>query len=183
MNAMTYLVTVAFSLYLMIVVLRIWLQLARADFYHPVSQFIVKATQPILAPMRRVIPSMGSLDTASLVLALIVAGGKWVVLMLMQQSAIDWAGVSMLAVLGVIKEAGTLLFWMLLIRAILSWVSQGQNPFEYLLAQLTEPFMAPIRRIIPPMGGLDLSLLIVMVALNFTNILMHDLIGPLWRLA
>ncbi|GLS83635.1 YggT family protein [Paraferrimonas haliotis] len=183
MNSMNYLVTVIFELYLMIVVLRIWLQFARADFYHPVSQFIVKATQPVVGPLRRVIPPVGQLDTASLLLALMVAGAKWVVLMMMQNAGIDWAGAAVLAVLGVIKEFGTLLFWMLLIRAILSWVSQGQNPFEFLLAQLTEPLMAPIRRIIPPMGGLDLSLLVLMIGLNFANILMHDLIGPLWRLA
>lgn len=71
-EALIYLITVVFDLYFMVVILRIWLQLVRADFYNPFSQFIVKATHPIVAPMRRILPSIGSLDTASVVLALLV---------------------------------------------------------------------------------------------------------------
>jgi YggT family protein len=77
MTSTHFLVDTLFNLYLMVVLLRLWLQLARADFYNPFSQFIVKATHPIVAPMRRIIPSFGSFDTATFVLALIVAGLKY----------------------------------------------------------------------------------------------------------
>ncbi|WP_163932672.1 YggT family protein [Paraferrimonas sp. SM1919] len=179
MNAMQYLITVLFDLYLMVVLLRLWLQFVRADFYNPFSQFVVKATQPIVAPLRRVIPSIGRFDTSTLVLAFVVAATKWSLLMMMS-SQIDLLNLALISTLSVAKELGMLLFWMLIIRAILSWVSQGFSPFEAVLAQMTEPFLAPIRRIIPPMGGLDLSLLILMIGLNFINKLIGDLIGPIW---
>lgn len=179
MNAMSFLVNTLFDLYLMVVILRIWLQAARADFYNPFSQFIVKATQPIIAPLRRVIPSMGRLDTASILLALIVVALKYTLLSLMVGAALDVPSILLISVVSVFKEAGVLLFWMLILRAILSWVSQGQNPIEMVMVQLTEPFLGPIRRIIPPMGGLDLSLLVLMIILNFLNILMVQYI-PYW---
>ena len=69
------------------------------------------------------------------------------------------------------------MFWILIIRAILSWVSQGQNPIEYVMYQLTEPFLSPIRRIIPPIGGLDLSVLIAIIGLQFLQILLQNTFG------
>ncbi|WP_298774804.1 YggT family protein [uncultured Shewanella sp.] len=179
MNAMSFLVNTLFDLYLMVVILRIWLQAARADFYNPFSQFIVKATQPIIAPLRRVIPSMGRLDTASILLALIVVALKYTILSLMVGAALDVPSILLISIVSVFKEAGVLLFWMLILRAILSWVSQGQNPIEMVMVQLTEPFLGPIRRIIPPMGGLDLSLLVLMIILNFLNILLVQYV-PYW---
>ncbi|MCL1138967.1 YggT family protein [Shewanella pneumatophori] len=179
MNAFSFLVSTVFDLYLMVVVLRIWLQLARADFYNPFSQFIVKATHPIVGPMRRVIPSFGSFDTASFVLAITVVVLKFVILSLMAGAAINVPTLLLISIVSVIKEAGVLLFWMLILRAILSWVSQGSNPIEMVMGQLTEPLLAPIRRILPPMGGLDLSLLVMMIILNFLNILLAQYV-PFW---
>ncbi|GIU29032.1 YggT family protein [Shewanella sp. MBTL60-007] len=179
MNAFSFLISTVFDLYLMVVVLRIWLQLARADFYNPFSQFIVKATHPIVGPMRRVLPSFGSFDTASFVLAIAVVMLKFVTLSLMAGAAISVPTLLLVSLVSVIKEAGVLLFWMLILRAILSWVSQGNNPIEMVMGQLTEPLLAPIRRILPPMGGLDLSLLVMMIALNFINILLAQYV-PFW---
>ncbi|WP_028772614.1 YggT family protein [Shewanella waksmanii] len=179
MNAFSFLVSTLFDLYLMVVILRIWLQLARADFYNPFSQFIVKATHPIVAPMRRILPSMGNLDTASVVLALLVVVAKFVILSLMAGANIDIVTILIISIVSVIKEAGVLLFWMLIIRAILSWVSQGHNPIEMVMGQLTEPLLSPIRRLLPPMGGLDLSLLVMMIILNFLNILLSQYV-PFW---
>ena len=76
MNATVFLVDTLFGLYLMVVILRLWLQLVRADFYNPMSQFIVKATHPIVGPLRRIIPSIGRFDTATFVLALVVAADR-----------------------------------------------------------------------------------------------------------
>ncbi|MDP2562370.1 YggT family protein [Psychrobium sp. 1_MG-2023] len=184
MNALTFLIDVAFNTYLMIVILRVWLQLAKADFYNPLSQFIVKATNPILVPLRRIIPGVFGIDMAGVALAFIIAIGKFAVLSLVQGEALNWVVLPILGILMAIKKAGVLLFWILLIRAILSWVSQGGHPVEYVMAQLTEPLLAPVRRILPAMGGLDLSMLVVFIGLNFINILIGDLltpvIGPIW---
>ncbi|WP_416307607.1 YggT family protein [Neptunicella sp. SCSIO 80796] len=180
MNATQFLIDTIFNLYLMVVILRIWLQLARADFYNPFSQFVVKATHPIIGPMRKLLPSMGNIDTASIILALLVAGLKITIVGLMAgASIINPLGIFIGAILVVIKEAFQLIFYILIIRAIMSWVSQGYNPFEALLAQLTEPMLAPIRRIIPPIGGLDLSILFLIIALQFAQILLGDLFGAI----
>ncbi|MEW9797185.1 YggT family protein [Alteromonas sp. CYL-A6] len=177
MNATYFLVSTLFDLYLMVVILRLWLQMVRADFYNPLSQFIVKATHPLVGPMRRVIPSAGRLDTATLLLALIVAGLKLVTLSLLFGGAINPVAVLILSVVSVIKETLSLMFWVLLLRAIMSWISQGQSPIEYALYQLTEPFLSPIRRVIPPIGGLDLSVLIAIIALQFLQLLIQDTFG------
>ena len=179
MNAFTFLITTLFDLYLMVVILRIWLQLARADFYNPFSQFIVKATHPLIAPMRRILPSLGRFDTASFVLALLVVMVKVLLISLIAGGGIDILLFLMFAVVSVIKKAGVLLFWMLLIRAILSWFNQGYNPIVMVMGQLTEPVLAPIRRIIPPIGGLDLSVMLVIIGMNFLNILLAQYI-PYW---
>lgn len=178
MSSVQFLIDFVFNLYLMVVLLRLWLQFARADFYNPFSQFVVKATQPIVAPMRRILPSIGRLDTATLVLALLVAGLKIVLLNLV----LGGTGLNILSIVTVsfvivIKEALTLVMYVLILRAILSWVSQGNNPMELVFGQLTEPMLAPIRKRLPDMGGLDLSVMIVIVLLLFIQKLLGDLFG------
>ncbi len=182
MNSMSFLLTTVFDLYIMVVILRIWLQAARADFYNPFSQFIVKATQPVVAPLRRVIPSVGSIDLATVLFAYVLCVLKFVVLILIASggSVVFSLDYLFLGLLSLIKSAGGLLFWVLLLRAILSWVSQGRSPIEYVFYQLTEPMLAPIRRILPPMGGFDLSVLVLFILLQFANYLMGDLVGGWW---
>lgn len=182
MNSMSFLISTLFDLYIMVVILRIWLQAARADFYNPFSQFIVKATQPVVAPLRRIIPSVGSIDLATVFFAYVLCILKFVAIIFIASSgSVSFsADFFYLGLLSLIKAAGGLLFWVLLIRAILSWVSQGRSPIEYVFHQLTEPMLAPIRRVIPAMGGFDLSVLVLFIGLQFANFLMGDLIGSIW---
>jgi len=178
MSSVQFLIDFVFNIYLMVVLLRLWLQFARADFYNPFSQFVVKATQPIVAPMRRILPSIGRLDTATFVLALIVAGLKIVTLnVVLGGSGLNIMSVVILSFVIVIKEILTLVMYVLIMRAIMSWVSQGNNPMELVLSQLTEPMLAPIRRRMPEMGGLDLSMMVVIVLLLFIQKLLGDLFG------
>ncbi|MGL4612617.1 MAG: YggT family protein [Shewanella sp.] len=181
MNAFTFLITTLFDLYLMVVILRIWLQLARADFYNPFSQFVVKATHPLIAPMRRVLPSIGRFDSASFVLAILVVLVKLLLISLIAGAGLNILLFLVFAVVSVVKQAGVLLFWMLIIRAILSWFNQGYNPIVMIMDQLTEPLLAPVRRIIPPIGGLDLSVMLVIIAMNFINMLLAQYI-PYWAI-
>lgn len=182
MNPFAYLVNTLFDLYIMVVLLRLWLQWARADFYNPFSQFIVKITQPILAPMRKTIPSVGGIDLATLLLAYLLVLVKFILLQGIFTDggsffSPDYLWISALALL---KSAGSLVFWILLIRALLSWISQGRSPIEYVMYQLTEPMCAPVRRILPDMGGLDLSVLVIFIGLQFANYLMGYLVGMIW---
>ena len=183
MTAFYYLMNLAINTYLMLIILRIWLQAANADYYNPLSQFTVKVTQPCLIPLKKIIPNAGRIDFAAVVLALIISFAKYKILYSIQGQGSPLAYQLTLAVLGCVKEVGTLLFWMLIIRAVLSWISRGFNPFETLLAQLTEPFMAPIRSKLPDLGGLDLSPMLLLVLLNFCNFLMFNLLGRLWSMA
>ena len=182
MNSMNFLISTVFDLYIMVVLLRIWLQAARADFYNPFSQFIIKATQPVVAPLRRMIPSIGSIDLATLLFAYVLCVVKFVSIIMIASSGNAVLDLSFLflGLLSLIKAAGGLLFWVLLLRAILSWVSQGRSPIEYVFNQLTEPMLAPIRNRLPAMGGFDLSVLVLFIALQFANFLVGDFVGPIW---
>lgn len=181
MNTAYYLINTVCNLYLMVVLMRIWLQLARADFYNPFSQFVVKATNPILKPMRRFIPGYFGIDMAALLLAALVVVVKLALLYGLNILETDmWSDWLLLVILTIVKKAGIMLFWILIIRALLSWVSQGNSPIEYLMVQLTEPLLAPIRRVIPPLGGLDLSMLVFFIVLQILNALMGDIFVLWW---
>ena len=177
MNAFNFLIDTLFDLYIMVILLRVWLQLARADFYNPFSQFIVKATQPVVGPLRRFIPAIGSLDTATVVFAIAVAALKVFALAVILNAGINPLVIGISSIIIVITSAFKMLTWVLIIRAILSWVSQGNNPIEAVMVQLTEPLLRPIRNRLPSMGGLDLSMVVVILGLQFLEILFRDLIS------
>lgn len=146
------------SLYLLIVLLRFILQLVRANFYNPLCQFIVKATQPLLKPLRRLIPSMFGLDMSSLVLALIVQMLLIAVIVSLKGVMVDWVLLVPWALIALFLLFLNILFYAMIISVILSWVAPGShNPGAELVAQITEPVLAPFRRIIPNLGGLDIS--------------------------
>ncbi|TKI03084.1 YggT family protein [Martelella alba] len=181
MLTLTFLVTTLIDLYIMVLLLRIWMQWVRCDFYNPFSQFIVKITQPIIGPLRRFLPSLGPIDSASLLVAYILATLKLPLLVLIQNGALDIDPLNFLAgLLTLLKAAGQLVFWIIIIRSLMSWVSQGRSPMDYVLYQLTEPLMAPIRRIIPAMGGIDFSAMVVILILYMLNYLGMDLFQGLW---
>ncbi|BFT60106.1 YggT family protein [Pseudomonas moorei] len=155
------------SLYLLVVLLRFILQLVRANFYNPLCQFAVKATQPLLKPLRRVIPSMFGLDMSSLVLALIVQMVLFAVILLLSGYKVDVLFLVPWALIGIFALFLKILFWAMIISVILSWVAPGShNPGAELVQQITEPVLAPFRRIIPNLGGLDISPIFAFIALQ-----------------
>ena len=172
-----YLVQTAISLYILAVLLRFLLQWARADFYNPISQFIVKATNPVVVPLRRIIPSVGGIDMASLVLAIALQIlGIAVLLVLNGFTPPNIVVLLMWGALGVVALIVQIFFFALLGMIILSWIAPGNpSPAVMLLHQLTEPVMAPFRKIIPPMGGLDLSPIVVFILINIINIALRHM--------
>ena len=160
------------SLYLLIVLLRFILQLVRADFYNPLSQFTVKATQPLLKPLRRFIPSIAGLDTASLVLAVLVQ----LLLMVVTLSLMGFNPISVIpqllvwSLIGVTSLFFKVFFFALIVSVILSWVAPGShNPGAHLVNQLCEPLLAPFRKLLPNLGGLDISPIFAFIALNLLD--------------
>jgi YggT family protein len=174
---LVYLVQTLLSLYLVTMLLRFLLQLVRADFYNPISQFIVKVTNPLVIPLRRLIPGLGGIDVSSLLLALLLQLAAIVALLLINGLAPP--GILLLlawSVLGVLGLLVNIYFFALLAMIILSWVAAGsRHPAIYLLYQITEPVMAPFRKVLPPMGGLDLSPILVFVLINIIQIALRHL--------
>lgn len=181
MLTLTFLVKTLIDFYIMILLLRIWMQWARCDFYNSFSQFIVKITQPVIGPLWRVIPTLDSLDTASFLLAFILAMVKFPLLTLIEMRVIVLDSIYLLlGLLALLKAAGELVFWVIMIRSLCSWVSQGRSPMDVVLYQLSEPLMYPIRRLLPAMGGIDFSAMIVIIILYALNYLGMDLFPGIW---
>lgn len=183
MLTLTFVVKTLIELYVMVLLIRIWMQWSRCDFYNPFSQFIVKITQPVIGPLRRIIPSVGPIDTASLLLAFILTTIKYPILLLLQAGVLSLDPMNLLVgLLSLLKAAGSLVFWVIIARSLMSWISQGRSPIEFVLMQLTEPLMAPIRRFIPAMGGIDFSAMVVILILYMLNYLGMDLFPGIWYL-
>lgn len=181
MAAINYLLGFVFDALLMVLVIRVWLQLVKADFYNPLSQFVVKVTNPLVIPFRRIIPGFGGIDMATLVIAYLVASLKFIIIPLINGGPIDIFTALFLGILYLVKQTGFLLFVLMLVMALMSWVVQGYNPTQMILHQLTEPVLRPIRNILPNIGGLDLSILAAFLLLNVINILLSGWI-PYWAM-
>jgi len=181
-NPAAFLLNTAFSLYILAVMLRFLFQLVAADFYNPISQFLVRITHPLLRPLRRLIPSLGRLDTASLVLLLLlqvlanyllflVRGGGQIAMGLLIASS----------VVQLVNLAFNVFIYGIIIQAILSWINPDPyHPVYALLTDLVEPVLRPCRRVLPAISGIDLSPLIALVMLQVLKMLV---IPPLQSLA
>jgi len=171
-QAFVYVIQTLGSLYLLIVLLRFILQLVRADFYNPLSQFTVRATQPLLKPLRRIIPGFGGVDLAALVLAILVQLALMMVVVVLLGASIAGLFPALLiwALLGVASLFLKVFFFALIISVILSWVApQSHNPAAELVNQICEPLLAPFRRMLPSLGGLDLSPIFAFIVINLLD--------------
>jgi len=159
--------------FLILVMLRFVLQAARADFYNPISQFVVKATNPLIVPLRKIIPGLGGLDWAAVVLMIAVQMVAISLSLLISGYGLPWANIAVWALLGVSGLFLKLYFWGLLIMVIASWLApQSYNPALLLLRQILEPIMAPIRKLLPDMGGFDISPIILFLVISVFEILL-----------
>ena len=168
-----FLVKVLFGLYATLVVLRFLLQLVRADFYNPLSQFIVKATKPLLNPLRRIVPGVSGIDIASLVLAWFVITLEQLAILALAGTGFQPLGAAMLAIPELLTLFINVFLFAILIQVIISWINPGSyNPAIGLIHSLTEPLLSPVRRRMPSMGGLDLSPMVVMIGLVLLEMLL-----------
>lgn len=174
-----FLVQLGFGFYTLIVMLRFLFQIVRADFHNPVSQFIVKMTSPLLKPLRRVIPTAGGYDIASLMLAWLVKAVELAII-----AALIGSGPLIAALLWALPALVSLtikiFLYAVLIVVILSWIGpRSYNPAVAILHRLTAPVLEPAQRLLPPIGGLDLSPMLVMIGLYLLDML---LLPPLLQL-
>ena len=180
-DATVFLIRTVFGLFLMLVMLRLLLQMVRADFYNPISQFIVKATSWSIKPLRRIIPGLGGIDLASVVLLMAVQMLSIFLISLTRGMTVPIAGIAVLAVAELINLVFTIYLITLIAQAVLSWIGPGTyNPLTSLLYTLNEPVLRPIRRLIPVISGIDLSPLVALIAIQLLKIL---LVGPIFDIA
>lgn len=172
----TFLVEAIFSLYIAAVLLRVLLGFARANFKNPFSQFLVKITNPVLVPLRRFIPSIGSVDTAGIVLAFVLVFIKISLLLLLTTGALHFPSSIIYAFGELIKAVIWIYIIALILQAVTSWIgSTSGNPISPLVNSLTAPIVRPIRKVVPLVGMMDLSPLIAILGLNILLMIVSHL--------
>ncbi len=167
-----FLIDTLFSLYVFALLLRFLFQWVEADYYNPISQFLIKITHPPLRLLRRFIPSIGRIDTASLVLmaGLQMLGGY--LIFLLKDVSITVPALLIWTFAQLLDLIFNLYFFAIIIRAVLSWVGSGvYNPATALLYSLTEPLLRAARGVLPPIGGIDLSPLIPLIGIQLAKML------------
>lgn len=159
MSALIFIVETLLSLALFVVLARLLLQLTRADFRNPICQAVVRITNPLILPLRRVLPPMGKVDTASVVAIILIALVEVAIVFAIR--GITYVGVIYWLQAAALEIAHTLLwtyFYAIILYALLSMVAPGgYSPLQSVLATVCEPLLRPFRRVIPPIAGIDLS--------------------------
>ncbi len=166
LNALIFITQTLIGLYLMFVLVRLLMQISRVDYYNPISQGIIKITNPLCSPMRRFLPTLGRIDTATLFLAIFLQ--LIIICLVMGLSGglifdvlyLPWA------LVGLAAAVCDIYFFALLISVAVSWLApQSNHPAIILVNQLINPICEPARKLVPPMGGLDFSIIVVFMAI------------------
>jgi len=167
-NVLTFLIHAIFTLYIGAFVIRAILAMVRADFYNPISQFLVTITNPLLIPLRKILPSLGKIDTASWVLIFGLKALEIFLLFTIKGIQLNPQTLVIASIFQVITMIISIFLYAVIIRAILSWfanANMGPNPLLSIIHSITEPLLAPARKIIPPIGMFDLSAMVVILVL------------------
>jgi YggT family protein len=171
-NAGQIVIQFVFGALIALIVLRVLLQWVRANFYNPICQFLYKATNPVLMPLRKIIPAWRNLDIAGIVLAWLATALKLVLLYATVGQALGVLGLSVLALADLVDFVLLLYIVLVLVRVVLSFVgADSYHPVVPLVMQLTEPVLKPFRRMIPNVGGLDFSPMVVLLVITLARVL------------
>jgi YggT family protein len=173
---LVFLIDTLVTLYILALLLRFLLQWARADFYNPLSQFLVKITNPLLRPLRQVIPGYKGIDFGSLALILALQAIGLLVILLLADVPFSFSNILVWSLAKILILTLNLWLVLIIVQAIMSWINpRTYNPALALVHSLTEPVLAPARRIIPPISGIDLSPLLVLIVLQIIKMIVADL--------
>lgn len=174
-NVGSFLIDVLFSFYIIAILLRFLLAWSRANFYNPLSQFLVRITNPAVIPMRRLIPAVGKIDTAAIVLALGLTIIKVFMLLGLTGKSYDLLSIMLYSVSSLVRNIIWIYIFALIVQAIMSWTGNNYgNPMADLLDSLTEPLLKPIRNIVPEIGVIDLSPMVAILLLNIMLIILQS---------
>ena len=176
-NPLDFLVTTLSSLYIVAVMLRFLLGLVRADFYNPISQFLVRITNPLLIPLRKVIPVIGKFDSAAMLLMFVLQLAAVTLILLLRREEITPAVLLVITLATLFSLLLDVYMFAIIVEVVISWMNPGSyNPVSSLLHSLTSPLLRPIRHVIPPIAGIDLSPLFAIIALQVLRMLILPLI-------
>lgn len=173
MNPFVFLVDILIHLYTLALMLRLILQWVRADFYNPVSQFLVKITNPVVRPLRRLIPGYWGIDFATLTLVLLFTAIKTLIV----YTDLSAEAIALATLIATLDLVLNIFLYAIIIQAILSWVNPDPyNPVISLLNSLTWPILKHFRKLIPPISGFDISPIFAIIAILFVQQSFHYLI-------
>jgi len=180
LNATNFLIQAVIGFALYIVLLRFWMQWVRADFRNEFGQFIISVTNPIVIPLRKILPSIGTIDTATVVLALIVGFIKifaFFALYSGQASPLQY----LIFTVGLFIKASIYLFLAaIIIGVIASWVApHSYHPILNVARSISAPLLTPVRRILPSIGGIDFSPIAVLLFLQFSLYIVWEYLLPI----
>ena len=167
-----YLISTLFDLYLIVMSVRLILAWERASSVNPVTNFIVKITQPVIGPLRRIIPPIGKLELATLVFILFFEAIKFLVISALFMGVPSAVLLIILSIEATIKLILNTFFFAIILFAILSWIHTGPSPIAYVLQQLSEPILRPLRRVIPLVSGFDITPIPALIILQLLIILL-----------
>lgn len=171
--AFQFLIGTLINLFLVILLLRVLLEAIRADFYNPVCQVLIKVTDPLVRPLSKLLPPIGRANLAAIVLMYVIQLLGLFLLGLVAGTTPDPLVLALLAALSLVRMLLVLYLVLIFAGVILSWVGQNfRHPIVPLIYQLTDPVLAPIRRVLPPLGGFDLSPLVAIIGIQFLIILL-----------
>lgn len=180
-NPIAFLIDTLFSLYILVVMLRFLLQWVRADFYNPISQFLVRITQPVLKPLRRTIPGFAGIDLSSVVLMVVLQMVSLALIMALYGVTPKFLYLVVRTPAELISMLLNLYLVAIIVQALLSWVQpDAYHPAMTLLYSLTEPVLRPFRQVVPVIGGIDLSPLAALITIQVLKML---ILPPLNQLA
>ena len=173
-SAIVFIVNTVTSLYLLVLLLRFWMPLLQADFRNPLAQGILRLTSPLVVPVRRIVPPLGRLDTATVLVAFVIQYVTVFLLLIIVGQTAGFVPIAATAVVKLVVLSINLFVYAIFIRVILSWVAQGSyNPATAIITTLTEPVLRPFRRVLPAMGGFDLSPILAIILLLAVTIVMN----------
>lgn len=174
--ALVFIINAVAQLYLFVLLLRLLLPWLGADFRNPIAQAILKITSPVVVPLRRVIPPFGRLDTATVLVAYIIQYLLILVILLIYGQSAGFIPIAITALVDLVLLTLRLFVFAIIIRVILSWIAPGgYNPATAIIHTLTDRILQPFRRIIPPLGGLDLSPLAAIILITAVTIVIAGL--------
>jgi YggT family protein len=175
-QALYFIVKTIAQLYLLVMLLRFWLPLLRADFRNPLAQGILRITSPLVIPLRRILPAIGRIDTATIIVAFAIQYLTVIVLLAIGGNSVSVIPILMTSIIELAILSLNLFFFVILIKIILSWVAPTTyNYATALLTALAEPVLRPFRRIIRPIGGLDISPIFAIILLQAAVIFLQTL--------